>query len=60
MFIGSLINDDLVWARLENHTGINANDWNAAYKSEIIDHQRRNRSRDPEVVMASLIDDGGD
>ena len=48
--------DDLVSARLDIH--INANDWNAAYRSEIIDRQSGNRSRDSEVVMGSLIDVG--
>ena len=38
---------------------INANDWNTAYRSEIIDRHRGNRGRDSEVVMGSLID-GGD
>ena len=49
-----LINDDLVQARL--NIQINASDWNAAYRSKIINRQRRNRSRDSEVVMGSLID----
>ena len=38
---------------------INANEWNTAYRSEIIDRYRGNRCRDSEVVMGSLID-GGD
>ena len=38
---------------------INANEWNTAYRGEIIDRYRGNRCRDSEVVMGSLID-GGD
>ena len=45
---------NLVQARL--NIQINASDWNAAYRSKIINRQRRNRSRDSEVVMGSLID----
>ena len=56
-FTGSLINDNLVWARLDIH--IYANDWNAAYRSEIMDRDSGNRSRNSDVVMGSLID-GGD
>ena len=49
---------NLVQASLDIH--INANNWNAAYRSKIIDRQcRSNRSRNSEVVMGSLID-GGD
>jgi hypothetical protein len=55
-FMSNLINEGLVCARLDIH--INANDWNTAYRSEIIDRQSGNRSRDSEVVMGSLIDDG--
>ena len=50
--MGGLINDDLVCAKLNIHI-------NAAYRSDIIDCQSGNRSRDLEVVMDSLID-GGD
>jgi hypothetical protein len=32
------------------------NDWNAAYRSEIIDRQSGNGSRDREVITGSLID----
>ena len=56
MFMGGLINDDLVQASLDIH--INANDRNAAYRSKIIDRQCGNRSRESEVVMGSLIDGG--
>ena len=44
----------IIMAKLDIH--INANDWNAAYRSEVIDRHRRNRRRDTEVVMGSLID----
>ena len=57
MFMGGLINDDLVQASLDIH--INANDRNAAYRSKIIHRQCGKRSRESEVVMGSLID-GGD
>ena len=53
VFMGGLINDDLVQA-----IHINANDWNAAYRSKIIDRQCSNRSSDSEVVMGSLIGAG--
>ena len=54
MFMGSLINDDdLVCTRLDIHIN-----WNAAYRCKVIDRQSGNRSRDLEVVMGSLIDDG--
>ena len=52
--MGSLINDDLVLAKLDIH--INANYWNAAYRIEIPDRQSRNGRRDLEFVMGSLID----
>ena len=38
---------------------INANDWNATYRSEIIDRDGGNRSGDSEVIMGSLINGGG-
>ena len=37
---------------------INANGWNM-YRSNILDRQSRNQSRDSEVIMGSLIN-GGD
>ena len=43
-------------AKLDIH--IYANDWNTAYKSEIIDRYSGNRSRDSEVDIGSLIDGG--
>ena len=52
-FMTCLINENLVCARWTF-----ANDWNAAYRSKIIDRQSRYRSRDLEVVLGSLIDCG--
>ena len=54
-FMGSLINhDDLIVAMSKMNNDINAN----AYRSKVIDRRRGNRSRESEVVMGSLIDDG--
>ena len=52
-FTGNLINDDDSVRAIH----IIVNNRNAAYRSEIIDRQS-GRSRDLEVVMGSLIDDG--
>ena len=49
---------NLAQASLDIH--INANDWNATYRSKIIDRQCSNRSRDSEVVMGGRLIDGGD
>ena len=53
--MGSLVNhDDLIVAMSWMNNDINAN----AYRSKVIDCRRGNRSRELEVVMGSLFDDG--